>query len=143
MISVLGAEKLSLVEIEAILAASESVRFASLVNPRDRSLFFFGHILRDREVPQCGGLPLGRAHHPQQKTRERIPFGLVRNMRRNDNPGKGADWVNACTRSIHDGNLEVMPNIRRMASSGSDAFQTGWDELAITIANSAVAQVIL
>jgi hypothetical protein len=66
---------------------------SSLVNPRDCSLFLNGHILRDRKIPHCGGLPLGRAHHPLQKTVECVSFGGVCTMRRNNDPGKGTDRV--------------------------------------------------
>jgi len=80
---------------------------SSLVKFRDCSLFFNGHIPRNRKIPQCCGLALARAYHPLQKTGECIPFGVIRTTRRHNNPGKGTDWINARTRGIHDRDFEV------------------------------------
>jgi hypothetical protein len=77
------------------------------------------------------------------KTRECFPFAVVYASSRNDNPCKGADQVDACTWDIHDRGFEVWTDFNRTAGSCGDAFEPGWDELAISISNSAVAQVIL
>jgi hypothetical protein len=83
------------------------------------------------------------AHHPLKKTAEGIPFGVVGNTRGNNNPGKGADWINACTRGIRERDLEVVIDSWGVAHGRSDAFQAGWNELAVSISDSSGAQVIL
>src|ERR1700744_394264 len=115
----------------------------SLLNPCDRGFFSTGHILRDGQIPQCGGLPLSRTHHPLQKPGECTPLGVVLNMRRNNNPCKGADGVYTRTWSIHDRDLEVTADFDRVAYRGSDTFKTGCDKFAVSISNPAIAQMVL